>query len=85
MVNQPTQRAIVKLPGEVSRRVITPHVPEAVARDERVAAFKARAFEKTPFAQLREPAEGEIHKRQLELRKKARAYTSPDDPKSFFE
>jgi hypothetical protein len=85
MVNQPTQRAIVKLPGEVSRRVTTPYVAEAVARDERVAAFKARAFEKTPFAQLRAPAEGEITKRQFELRKKAKAYTSPDDPKSFFE
>jgi hypothetical protein len=85
MVNQPTQRAIVKLPGAVSRRVTTPYVAEAVARDERVAAFKLRAFGKTPFAQLREPAEGEINKRQLELRKKARAYTSPDDPKSFFE
>lgn len=85
MVNQPTQRAIIKLPGAVSRRVTTPYVAEAVARDERVAAFKARAFEKTPFAQLREPAEGEINKRQLELRKRAKAYTSPDDPDSFFE
>ena len=85
MVNQPTRSSVVKFPGKVSRQILTPTVSEAVARDERVTAFKQQAFSRTPFAQLRGPAEAEIQKRQEQLRKRATSYVAPDDPPSFFE
>lgn len=85
MINQPTRKAIVKLPGRRPRQVLTPHIHDAVARDERVERFKLRSYEGTSFARLCGEADREIEERRSGLVEAARAYRNRREPRDFLE
>lgn len=83
MVNQPRQRAIVKLPDRPPRRVKTPTIREAVANDRRVEQLKLKAFQKTPFALPRQEALEQIEARQRKLLLQDDPVTGTSDPDDF--
>ena len=85
MINQPTQRAIVKLPGERSRRIRTPDVEDGYANDQRVERFKHEIFSTTPFASPLDQAQQELALRRQELERQAKAYREGDPPETFRE
>jgi len=85
MINQPTQRAIVKLPSQRSRRIRTPDVEDGYANAERVEQFKHEAFSATPFASPLGQAQEEIDLRRQELESQAKAHLARDAPASFRE
>ena len=85
MINQPTQRAIVKLPGERSRRIRTPDVEDGHANEQRVERFKHEAFCTTPFASPLDQAQQELDLRRHELEQQAKAYREGDPPATFRE
>jgi uncharacterized protein DUF87/type IV secretory system conjugative DNA transfer VirD4/TraG family protein len=85
MVNQQTRKAIVKLPLERSRQVMTPKVEEAIARDERLRSIRERAYRETPFAARAEEVQEMLAARRQRILEEARDYAHPRAPRSFRE
>jgi type IV secretory system conjugative DNA transfer VirD4/TraG family protein/uncharacterized protein DUF87 len=85
MVNQPTRKAIVKIPLERSRQIMTPEVEEAIARDERVRLLRERAYQETSFAAPAEEVREKLTARRQRLLEEAREYARPHAPRSFRE
>lgn len=85
MVNQPTRSAIVKMPLERSRQIMTPEVEDAIARDERVQALRERAYRQIPFAARAEEVRETLTARRQSILQEARDYAHPRAPRSFRE
>lgn len=85
MVNQQTREAIVKLPLERSRRIMTPEVEEAIARDDRVRLLRERAYRETPFAARTEEVREKLMARRRNILEEAREHARPHAPRSFRE
>jgi hypothetical protein len=85
MVNQPTRKAIVKMPLERSHQVMTPEVEDAVARDERLRALRERAHRETPFAARADEVRETLAARRRRILEEAREYAHPRAPRSFRE
>jgi hypothetical protein len=83
MVNQPRQRAIVKLPDRPPRRVKTPTIRDGLANDSRIEQLKLKAFQRTSFALPRQEALKQIEDRQLKLLQAGDAPGAPSDPDDF--
>jgi hypothetical protein len=74
MINQTTQRAIVKIPNRHSMHIMTPNVTEGFSGVESVAKFKKEAFKRTDYAALIVDAEKEIDNRRAALEAQAQLY-----------
>ena len=87
MINQPMQRAIVKMPSKRSMHITTPNVVEGFASDKRVEEFKARAFEGSDFAAPALAVEQALLKYQKSLEDRAIEYMSQKtkEPETFRE
>ena len=87
MINQPMQRAIVKMPSKRSVHITTPNVVEGFASDKRVEEFKARAFEGSDFAAPALAVEQALLKYQKSLEARAIEYMSQKtkEPETFRE
>ena len=83
MVNQPTQRAVVKVYGEETVEVTTPDIPGSIAVDDRVVRFKKRAFETADCVLPAPEAAERIAKRHGRLRQEASR--DQQEPESFLE
>ncbi|HHT9138605.1 MAG TPA: hypothetical protein ACFYEK_15345 [Candidatus Wunengus sp. YC60] len=68
MVNQPTQNAIIKMPDNQTKLVITPTVEPGFARDKRVARFKEDCYKLANFVKTEQEAKEHLEKRMLELK-----------------
>ena len=85
MVNQQTRKAIVKLPLERSRQILTPNVEEAIARDERLCVLRERANQASPFATRAEEVRQALAERRRTILREARESAHPRPPQSFRE
>jgi hypothetical protein len=85
MVNQPTRGAIVKMPLERSRQIITPEIEGAIAREERLSALRERANREAPFATRPEEVRETLAARRQTILREARDYAHPRMPRSFRE
>lgn len=68
MVNQPTRRAVVKLPGLLTKRIRVPEVLGlAASSDETVPTYKAECYKLSPFTKTLPEARQEIEERRQYL------------------
>jgi len=85
MVNQPTRGAIVKVPLERSRQIMTPEIEESIARDARLHALRERIYRETSFAARTEDVREMLTARRQSILREAREYVRPRAPRSFRE
>ena len=74
MINQPTQRAIVKRPNKKSIHIRTPDIAEPFAGDERVEDFKQEAHTRSSFTTHTRLISEELAQRRIVLEKEALEY-----------
>ena len=68
MVNQPTQHAIVKLPGLFTKRIRVPEVKKlSTSSDESVPSYKGECYKLSPFTKTLPEARKEIEDRRQYL------------------
>jgi hypothetical protein len=74
LVNQPRQRAVVKLPKKKTKIITTPTIEPGFANDKRVQRFKEQCYNDAEFAHDQKEIVRQIKKRTARLQAEARKY-----------
>lgn len=84
MKNQPTQHAIVKMPGQKAKFIKVPTINPGFANYQRVEEFKKRCYLSADFVKTEQEAQEHLERRVLELTQTASNVLSlKDNPSSF--
>jgi len=86
MKKQPTQHAIVKMPGQGARFIKVPTVNPGFANDKRVEEYKKECYLLADFVKTEEEAKEHLDKRIMELKRSAEGNINAlpnGDPKGF--
>lgn len=76
MVNQPTQHAILKMPGQAVEFVKLPNVESSFARPGYIKEFKERTYKKTKFVLPEVEIKEQIEARTRDLEQRALTYVA---------